>query len=296
MSAESTTSTLVGHLNDAVVEMLTAPYAIDPNPFLAHVRAVPTPRGTKVHSFPRVTKDTALSGTITEATGLSNVALDTANADATVAEVGIMRQFTKLAERTSLLGTDGLHRLAIEDGVKMCLEKAETDLWAEASNASTSVGTSTLAFTIANFAAALSQHVINKSKGTVVFLLSATQGKNLRAEIASSGAAFLTTGAGDQILAQTAADGYMGTFMGSNVFTNNLAESDGGTGKIGLAMIDGGGANPENCATAMSVCWMPEVVSLPNIALSGGLTMATTMAYGIVEVLDYAYVGINTLA
>jgi hypothetical protein len=295
MTAESTTTTLVGHLNDAVVEMLTAPYAINPNPFLAHVRAVPTPRGTLVHSFPRVTKDTALSGTITEATGLSNVALDTANADATVAEVGIMRQFTKLAERTSLLGTEGLHRLAIEDGVAMCLEKAETDLWAEASNASTSVGTSGAAFTIANFAAALSQHVINKSKGTVVFLLSATQGKNLRAEIASSGAAFLSTGSGDQILAQTAADGYMGTFMGSNVFTNNLAESSSAD-KIGLAMIDGGGANPENCATAMSVCWMPEVVALPNIALSGGLTMATTMAYGIVEVLDYAYVGILTIA
>lgn len=296
MSAESTATTLAGHLNDAVVEMLTAPYAIDANPFLAHVRAMPTPKGTKVHSFPRITKDTALSGTITEATGLSNVALDTANADATVAEVGIMRQFTKFAERTSLLGTDGLHRMAIEDGVKMCLEKAETDLWAEASNASTTVGTSGAAFTIANFAGALSQHVVNKSRGTVVFLLSGTQGKNLRAEIASSGAAFLTTGSGDQILAQTAADGYMGTFMGSNVFTNNLAESDGGANKIGLAMIDGSGANPENCATAMSIAWMPEVASLPNIVLSGGLQMAITMCYGIVEVIDYAYVGLVTIA
>jgi hypothetical protein len=295
MSAESTPSTLVGHLNDAMVEVLTAPYAIDSNPFLAHVRAVATPQGTKVHSFPRVTKDTALSATITEATGLSNVALDTANADATIAEVGIMRQFTKFAERTSLLGSDGLLRLAVEDGVKMCLEKCETDLWAEASNASTSVGSSTLSFTIANFAAALSQHVINKSSGEVVFLLSGTQGKNLRAEVASSGAAFLANGSSNQILAQTR-DGYMGNFMGSEVFTNNLAESDGGTGKIGLAMIDGSGANPENCATALSVAWMPEMVSLPNIALSGGTQMAITMAYGIVEVIDYAYVGINTLA
>jgi hypothetical protein len=295
MTAESTSTTLVGHYNDAVVEMLTAPYAIDPNPFLAHVRAVATPPGTKVHSFPRVTKDTALSGTITEATGLSNTALDTANADATVAEVGILRQFTKFAERTNLLGTDGLHRLAYEDGTKMCLEKAETDLWAEASNASTSVGTSGAAFTIADFAAALSQHVINKSKGKVVFLLSATQGKNLRAEIASSGAAFLSGGSGDAILAQTAADGFMGTFMGSEVFTNNLAESSGAN-KLGLAMIDGSGPNPENCATAMSVAWMPEVAQLPNIVLSGGAQIAITMCYGIVEVIDYAYVGIATIA
>lgn len=295
MTAESTSSTLVGHYNDAVVEKLTAPYAIDPNPFIMHVRSAPTPPGTKVHSFPRVTKDTALSGTITEATGLSNTALDTANADATVAEVGIMRQFTRYAEVTNALGHDGLHNLAVEDGVAMCLEKAETDLWAEASNASTTVGTSGQAFTIANYAGALAQHTINKSKGKVVFLLSATQGKNLRNEIAASGAAFLSDGSGNEILKQAQDDGYMGTFMGCPIYTNNLAESSGAD-KIGLAMIRGDGAKPEQCATAMSVTWMPRMVQLPNIALSGGMQMAITMCYGIVEVIDYAYVGIVTLA
>src|SRR5688572_9274114 len=101
MSGESTSTTLVGLYNDAVVSHLVAPYAIDPNPFMLHVRTEPTPAGTKTHSFARWTKDTALSGTITEGTGLSNTALDSDNVDASVAEVGIMRQFTKFGERTN---------------------------------------------------------------------------------------------------------------------------------------------------------------------------------------------------
>lgn len=295
MSGESTATTLVGFYNDAVVSKLVAPYAIDANPMMLHVRTEMTPPGTKVHSFARVTKDTALSGTITEATGLSNTALDADNVDATVAEIGIMRQFTKFGERTNMLGADGLHNLGIDDGVKMNLEKFETDLWDQASNASTSVGTSGAAFTIADFAAGLSQLTINKAKGKAVAMLTATQGKNLRAEVASSGAAFLATGTGNKILEQTEDDGFMGTFMGANVYTNNLAESSGAN-KLGLFIVDGGGANPENCAVAASVAWFPEVASLPNVAFSGGLQMAITMAYGSVEVLDYAYVKIATVA
>jgi hypothetical protein len=295
MSGESTSTTLAGFYNDAVVSKLVAPYAIDANVMMLHVRTEPTPPGTKTHSFARVTKDTALSGTITEASGLSNTALDADNVDASVAEIGIMRQFTKFGERTNMLGTDGLHSLGLDDGVKMNLEKYETDLWAEASNASTTTGTSGMAFTIADFAAGLSQLAINKAKGKAVALLSGTQGKNLRAEVASSGAAFLANGSGNVILQQTEDDGFMGSFMGANVFTNNLAESSGAN-KLGLFMIDGGGAKPEQCSTGASIAWMPEVAALPNVAFSGGLQMAITMAYGIIEILDYAYVKIATIA
>jgi hypothetical protein len=295
MSGESTSATLAGFYNDAVVSKLVAPYAIDANVMFPRVRTEMTPPGTKTHSFARVTKDTALSGTITEGNGLSNTALDTDNVDASVAEIGIMRQFTKFGEKTNMLGADGLHNLGLDDGVKMNLEKLETDCWAEASNASTSVGTSGAAFTIADYAAGISQLAINKAKGKAVALLSGTQAKNLRAEVASSGAVFLSNGNGNKILEQTEDDGFMGTFMGANVFTNNLAESSGAN-KLGLFMVDGGSGKPEQCSTGLSIAWMPEVASLPNVAFSGGLQMAITMAYGIIEILDYAYVKIATIA
>jgi hypothetical protein len=295
MSAESTTSTLTGWLNTSIISALVAPYAIDANPMSQHVRVEPLAPGTKTAAFSTITKDTALSGTITEATGLSNVAYDTAKVTAAVAEVGIQRQFTKLGERTNILGSDGLHRSAIEDGAKMCFEKLETDLWDEASNASTSVGTSGATFTIADYAAALAQHTVNKSKGDIVFMLTATQGKNLRAEVVASGAAIFGNGAGNGLLKRTGDDGFMGEFLGCNVYTNNLAETSGAN-KLGLAMVDGGGANPEQCATGVALGWMPEVAQLPNVAFSGGMQMAITMAYGIVEVIDYPYVKIATLA
>lgn len=294
MSGESTSTTLVGFYNDAVVSKLVAPYAIDANPAMLHIRTEMTPPGTKTHSFARVTKDTALSGTITEATGLSNTALDADNVDAAVAEIGIMRQFTKFGEKTSQLGTGGLHQLALEDGVMMNLEKYETDIWAQWANASTSVGTSGAAFTLADYAAALSQHTINKSRGKVVFMLTGTQGKNLRAEVVASGAAWLANGSGNRVLEQTDDDGFMGSLMGSNIYTNNLAATSGAN-KIGCALVDGG-LNPRGGSTAASVAWMPEQAALPNVAFSGGLQIAVTMAYGLIEVLDYAYVKIATIA
>ncbi|HYF01274.1 MAG TPA: hypothetical protein VEJ18_20290 [Planctomycetota bacterium] len=294
MANESTTATLTGWLNTSVLSKVVAPYAIDPNPAQLHVRVEPLAPGTKTAAFSKITKDTALSGTITEATGLSNVAFDTAAVTAAVAEVGILRQFTKLGERTNMLGPDGLHREAIEDGVRMCLEKLETDVWAEFVNASTSVGTSGAAFTVANVAGAIAQHTVNKSVGPIVGFLPATAAKNLRADVVASGSSIFATGAGNELLAQTQADGFMGSFMGIPHYTNNLGTASGAN-TIGAYMVDGGGPFAKNCSTGMALGWMPEVAANTTPALSGGMLMAITMAYGLVEVLDYAYVKTTTI-
>lgn len=296
MSGESTSSTLTGWLNSQVISRVIAPYAIDPNPAQLHVRVEMLPPATKVHAFSTITKDTALSGTITEANGLANTAYDTANATATVAEVGILRQFTKLGERTNLLGPDGLHRAALEDGVKMCLEKFETDCWAQFANASTSAGVSGSTFKVSDVASALGQLLINKAKGNPVALLPATASKNLRADVVSNAAGIFAAGAGNNLLARTGDDGYMGDFMNVPFYTNNLAATSGAD-KVGAFMIDGNGSNPsEWCSTGASVGWMPEPAQWSNPVFSGGMQMAITMAYGLVEVIDYAYVKITTIA
>lgn len=298
MSGETTTSTVTGWLHASQLSMGTAPYAIDPNCAMLHIRTEPTPKGTAVHAFSRETKDTALSGNITEATGLSNTAWDTAQVTATTAEWGIMRQLTKKSERQNIYGPEGLQFRMVTDGTAMCLERWETLVWAEFANASTSVGTSGQALTLADIGSAFAQATVNKIDASLVFMLSATQGKNIRNEALASGAAFLSNGSGAGILRQTQAGGYMGNLLGADFFTNNLAAS-ASADKVGVAMVDAGpgsGNDPVKGATAGSIAWMPEAYMLGQPAFSGGAQIAITMCGGLVEVIDYAYVKLVTIA
>jgi len=298
MAGETTVSTLAGWFHTQLIDKLLAPYAIDPFCSMKHVRLAEVPQGTVAVAFNTVTKDTALSSTITEATGLSNTAYDTTKATATAAEVGIMRQSTKLSEHQNLYGRDGLFMQWVDDGVKMCHEKCETDVNGQWTNASTSVGTSGANFTLANLGQALAQHTVNKSIGALYGYLHATAGKNLRAEVLDSGATWLATGAGNNLLKRTNVDGYMGSLLGVELYTNNLGLTSGGD-KISCIMVDGQAPENDsaNCSTALAIAW--DVQATPifyNPIFSGGMQVAFTMAYGLVEVIDYPYVKAPTIA
>src|SRR3990167_3886321 len=134
MAAETTVTTMTGFFTTHLSRNWSN-YAIDPNVAMLFARTEPVPAGGNIIAFARLTKDTALTGTITEGTGLSNTALDAAQVTATVAEVGIMRQHTKLDERHNMLGPEGLLEATYRDGVAMCLEKDETDLGGQGTNA-----------------------------------------------------------------------------------------------------------------------------------------------------------------
>ncbi len=294
MAGESTSGTLLGGVTTTLSRNWSM-YAVDPAPMVEHLRIEPIDPGGNIKAFARVTKDTALSATITEATGLSNVALDTAKVSATVAEHGIMRQFTKLGEKTNLLGAAGLYELAFADGVKMCMEYWETLVCAQATNASTSVGTAGAAFTIANFIGAQFQHTVNKAVGPFLWFLHATAGKNLRNECAGSGAAIFGAGAGNELLQSAdASDGYLGAFMGDPIYTHNLGlvvSAD----TLSYRLVDGA-RNPTGSATACALGWTPEITPMFfNPAFSGGAQFAITMAQGLVEVNDFAYVKAATI-
>lgn len=294
MANESGTAAVTGWLNTSIIDGLISWYLKEGLPAQKMVRMANIAPGTKTAAFSKVTKQSALGGTITELSGLSNTAFQVSNVTAAVAEVGILRQFTKLVERTNMLGPDGLKMAALQDGIFMCLEKLETDIWAEFANASTTVGTSGAAYTIANFAAAISQLTVNKADGPVVACLTTTQVTNLRAEVASSGAAHLAGGTGNGVLKPTGRDGFVDVFMGVPTYTSTLAATSGAD-KIGAHFVDGN-ANPSGAATGVAIGWMPEAVELSNPVFSGGTQMAVTMAYGMTEVLDGAYVGDVTVA
>ena len=296
MSGESTQSTLTGWLNTSLLSALVAPYAIDPNPMSQHVRTEMLPAGTGTGRFSRITKDTALSGTITEATGLSNTAFDVSKATATTAEVGIMRQLTKKSEKQNMLGPGGLMNEVLLDGTFMNFEKMETDCWAEAANASTSVGTSGQTFKAVDVASAIAQHTVNKSGGlSLVGFLHATAAKNLRNELVTSGATWLATGAANRLMENVGPDGFIGHFM-VDLYTNNLAVT-ATADKTSIFHVDAAvGSQKLRCATGLAVSWLPEVASWSNPTFSGGMQVAITSCYGLAEVIDYAYVKANTIA
>jgi hypothetical protein len=275
---------------------LVSPYAIDPNPAQMHVRIEALPPATLTLAFSTITKDTALSGTITEGTGVSQVVLDTTKASATVAEVGIMRQFTKLEERTNMLGQAGLLEQAVVDGGKMCREKFETDCQAQFANASTSAGTSGSAFKLADVGSALAQHTVNKSIGQLYAVLPATAAKQLRNEVLGSGATWLATGAGNDLLQRTNVDGFMGEILGVPHFVSASLAGTSGADSIGVYGVDGQIAGQEeNAPTGCALAWYPEVATWSNPTFSGGTQIAITMAYGLVEIVDFGYVKVTTI-
>lgn len=297
MGSESGVTAVAGFLNTSVLQKTVHWYLLDANPAQMHSYLQPVGgQGTDTAAFARVTKQTALSGTITDTTGMSNTEFQSAKVTAACTEVGILRQLTGKAQRFNYLGPEGLVQAAVEDGIKMCLEKFETDIWALFANASTSVGSTGQAFTAANFAAGVSQMHINKAFGPVVAMLTGTQAKNLRADIVTTGAAIFSAGAGNDVMKPVGSDGFVGSVFGVPVYTNNLAATaNGAVDKVGCFMIDGNAA-PALAPYGIALGWMPEVSTLAQPTFSGGNQIGITMAYGGVEIIDGAYVGIVTLA
>lgn len=288
--ADTTTTTMTGSINTSLIAKAMLSYAIDEPVALGYLRMEPIAGlgGTKTAAFQVATKSTSVAATSEDS--LTPAALTTANTTVAVSEVGILRRISKLAARTNVFGEPGTYQFAADDGAKLCVEKMETDAWAQWTNASTSVGTSGAAMTIADAANAVSQLAINKARGDVVFLLTATQVKNLRAAFAAT-TAVVFTGA-QSLLAKARDDGYCGTLFGIDVWVSNLGTASG-SNTPGVIMVDGN-RYPQNASTGVALGWMPEMETGYATDLSGRDVLVTA-AYGLGEISDFNYVKVLTV-
>jgi hypothetical protein len=296
MANEVTTTLITGAINTSYIEPLMLNYAIDAAVALPYVRVSNVRgRGTKTAQFYVPTKSGGVAA-LTEGTDAANSALAiAAGTTIAVAEVGIVRNVQKLAIRTNVMGEAELLQFVVEDGTRLVVEKMETDLWAQFPNASTSVGTTTTAFTLANYSAGLSQLGINKARGRATCFLSGKQASDLRDAIVASGSAIFSTGAEKALLSQVADNGYVGNLFGADIYMSNLrTTANAGADGVGAFAIDGS-RYPQNAPLGMALAWMPELESLPDPSLRG-LEMAVTAAYGFAEISDFNYVKIVTRA
>lgn len=166
---------------------------------------------------------------LTEATDMSNTAVNTTSTLVTADEAGIMITVTDMLLNGSGLG--GLEPYAAELG-KALANKIDADLLSSASSFTNSVGTSGQALTEANFLSAIYSLELGNAKGPFVAVLHPYQVSNLRSAIASS------TGAVWGGPSAPAADaGSLGTLYGVDIIqSTNCASVNVNADRQGVMM------------------------------------------------------------
>jgi hypothetical protein len=289
MANEVTAAAVAGVVNTSLIKEIND-YPIDANVLLPRLAwAQVGGSGTNTAAFAVPAKSTAVAAP-GDGTAMTAAAFTYSNVTAAAGEFGILRIITKSADRFSVLGDGGVSSAAVLDGVRLCLEYAETQALAGFVNASTSVGTTGQTMSIANMSQAISKASTNKAKGNGYYVLTTFQARDLRSEIVNSSAPILSFVGGAQILSGPDSQGYTGTFLGKPVYETNLCPS-ASSDKVGAYLMDDSQKMaPLGCALG----WMPEAVALVNPVYPGN-SVAVTMCAGFVEKQDKGYVKIVSI-
>jgi len=232
----------------------------------------------KVFNFPMVDKDTAADITTEGTTDLTSEEFTFSETSVTVAAVGILRDNTKLAERTNRLGEQGLLALQMQNAAELIAEMIDDDLVGKFSSITDSVGTSGVDLTVANMLSAISSQRTNKARGNLAFILDDQQATDLAADV-SADAASVFVGNAHQSVLGSSLDGRMGMFMGSPVYYSNLCDTaNTGANVVGACIVTGD--TPSHASLGLVSLWGVEMDEEPNVSK---LTRerAFTACYGV---------------
>jgi hypothetical protein len=218
--------------------------------------------GTKTKAFPRWVKDATEDITTEAVTTFTAVELETTEATVTVAQLGILREMTKLVMRTNILGEDSLRNFIAEDGAKLCMEATEDDLFAHLPSISLSVGSSGNDFTLVQFLEGLAKRRIAKANGAVAFVGHPQQIHDLMADMADSSGTPYSSISNQGILQMAANNnGFAGNLFGCDLWYSNLAKTaNAGADVVGGYVNHNGTTLPES-TLALVELWKPEVES-----------------------------------
>jgi hypothetical protein len=225
MANETTTTTVTEAVMPEMITPLIMDYAYDQSVLAQFARYQSlVGMNTKVASFPKWTKNSTES--VAEAASFSNVALDTSEVSATVAQVGILREVTKLALRTNILGEGGLEAFIVRDGARLVAETIDNDLFALFPSITLSVGTTTQDMTLADFALGLAKRRIAMAKGSVAFVGHVQQVYDLQAaQLTATGTVWSNPDHQGLLEAASDSNGYAGALFRCPVWFSNLADT-----------------------------------------------------------------------
>jgi hypothetical protein len=275
MANETTITTLTEIVNAEMIIPRIMDYAIDAMVATSLCRMEDLSGAhSKVASFPIFEKDTAVA--VAEAASLSNNDFTTADTQVTAGQVGILREITKMAAMTNVLGPVGIGDAIARDGGMLCAEVAENDTVALFPSITASVGATGVDLSVANMIEAIGKFRTAKSRGVPVFVLDDQQMVDLSTAVAAATGTVWASGNGQSIL-NSSTTGIAGQFLGSEVRWTGLTDTANAGADVVGALLNTG--VPE--ATIGFVwLWAPTLDTDKDIA-KVSTKYAITTAYGV---------------
>jgi hypothetical protein len=259
-----------------MIETLIAEYQYDEVtavPFFRYASLVDKPSATA--SFPRITKDSVASVAL-ETTSLTATTFDTSAVDIAVSRVGIARTIAETAMEDSIFGRALYVDMLVKDAAKLFGISMDTDGTGQFGSLTASVGTTTVALTIAVVVSAMASQRANKARGAQVIHLHDFQIKDLQAAQAAATATPWAT------FFQPNADhtAFGGYFMGAPIYSSSLnATANAAADRVG-AVWSQGQASPAYAAFALVVKRMPSSLTQPDV-LQDASVWASFCRYGV---------------
>ncbi len=273
--------------SEKIAEQILA-YGIDATVILPLVRQIDLAgQGTYTASFPQWEKDAVSDLTTEGTTTFSNVELQTTEvATISCAVVGILREFSKLAERSNMLGDAEIIRFTMEDSGKLCFDEVENDLAALFSGLTTSVGSTGVDMSVANHVQAIAKMRTQKCRGNYVAVYDDQAHSDLLVSIAGSTGAVFGNANVSQSMLNANSDGYMGNLFGVDCWVTNLTDTANTGADVVSAMFCNGSSTPAYAAFGLAVLWNPEadMLFLPD---QNSRQVAVSMAYGCGRISDF---------
>jgi len=288
MANEVTTTTLTELVNSEYINPAILEYAHDYvvcAPFLnwQDLRGKATNSG----AFTKWVLDAVSAGT--EGTALSNEVLETTDVVITGSEIGVLRSVTDDSVQETVIGAQIFDFLVKDSGVLMGIS-LDNDICALFPSLSTSVGTTAINLSLANMVEAQAQVRINKMRGELVYILDDQQASDYQA--AQAAATSTTVNSFFQV-SPGIDSGFLGTFMGQEVYQTGLCDTaNAGADVVGACFIRGD-RSPQQAAFG-GVITRDVTTELDRDAPGRQTRFVATAKWGVGEISDLSGTAIIT--
>jgi len=285
-------------LNQFVVTKLTDTASLVNHPSITQLRSM-NGSGSTVVQVPVVSWGANAMASVAENSTVSNTALTTTNANVTIARQALRRQISDLAQLTSAGIALDVSLESIAGDMVLAYNKRVTAMLGDlAQGFSTSVGSTGVDLTVANFYAAIFQLQLNSADGIFTAVLHPVQVNDLISSLRSEvGPAQYLATSQDQV--QAKGPGFRGNLFGVDVFSsaNGINTANAGADRIGMMIAPGAiGVATATAAPILGGATIasqsPILVELERDASSGSTIIVGSAFVGVAELDDLRGVGI----
>jgi hypothetical protein len=281
MSEETRTNEVANITNSEVIDQTIAEYLIDVN-VIAPLFSYRSLAGehSKTKTFTRWDKDTAVD--VTEADDVANEDMTLSENAITVAQVAIHREITEFAKEVNILGPEGLMRRAVEDGIALCKEAREDDMAGLfVSLTGTTIGSTGVDLSVANFIEAISRLRTAKVPGPFVCVLDDQQALDLMQGIAAVTGSVWSNEANQSVM-HGRSDGYLGAVLTVPTWYTNLTDTTNTAADVVGGMWADPATNDAKCAMALVELWAPRsMLENDTKGISQEITIYTAYGTGV---------------